>query len=1001
MNLTELAPDILTSSVDVRRLAISGVTADSREVRPGTLFAALPGTKVRGAAYIPDAVRAGAAAVLVGEDEDLPGDVGVPVLRDADPQRRFARLVARFYGPQPATVVAVTGTNGKTSVASFVRQIWQASGRDSASIGTVGVVAMGEARYGNMTTPDPVTLHRTLAELKADGIEHVALEASSHGLVQRRLDGLRLVAGGFTNVTRDHLDYHGTFEAYVAAKMRLFETVMEEGAAAIINLDDRHGEAFAAAARINGLDVRTVGRKGKAIRLVEVERDGFSQIVTVDFGKGPVSQRLPLTGDFQTSNALVAVGLAATSGLSLADAFEAIGGLQGAPGRLERVARTEEGAPIFVDYAHTPDALETALTTLRPYVKKRLVVVFGAGGDRDRGKRPLMGEAAARLADVAIVTDDNPRSEEPAAIRAEILAGCPGAIEIGDRAEAIAAAVRDLHHGDVLLVAGKGHETGQTVGSRVLPFSDHDAVRAALAGATRPEPSSARAGTPAPSGVIDVPAIPETAADTPAAQEAEALRPVDATPPLWTGAAFVAALGGRVEGTVPDRIEGISIDSRSIGEGEAFFAIRGDRFDGHDFVADVLANGAGVAVVDEEARAAHADWTGPLVVVEDVLKGLERLAAAARARSKAKIVAVTGSVGKTSTKEALRRVLGASGTVHASLASFNNHWGVPLTLARLPETDDFGVFEIGMNHAGEITPLTKLVRPHVAIVTTVARVHLEHFSGIEAIADAKAEIFLGLEPGGVAVINGDIGEFERLRRAANAAGARIVVFGNGESAHARLVKCALAETSSCVTAEILGETMSYRIGAPGLHLVENSLAVLATAKLVEADLALAGLAFQDLSQPKGRGRRHRLAVRDGFATLIDESYNANPESMRAAIRLLKLSTPGPGGRRIAVVGDMLELGRDARRLHARVARMAANNGVDVVHSAGSLTATLHEALPDALKGHHEADAASLTPKVLSALRPGDVVMVKGSFGSRMTKVVEALLERYGADEDKD
>ncbi|ODN71563.1 UDP-N-acetylmuramoyl-L-alanyl-D-glutamate--L-lysine ligase [Methylobrevis pamukkalensis] len=331
MNLTDLAPDILTHRPEVRRLSISGVTADSRLVTPGSLFAALPGSKVKGSQFITEAVRAGAAVVLVGLDEQVPADMPVPVLRDADPQRRFARLVARFYAPQPETVVAVTGTNGKTSVASFVRQIWQTAGRDAASVGTVGVVVKGESRYGNLTTPDPVTLHRTLHDLKAEGIDHVALEASSHGLIQRRLDGLRLKAGAFTNITRDHLDYHGTFEAYMAAKLRLFETVLEDGAAAVINMDDRHAETFAAAARINGLDVRSVGRNGKAIRLVEVERDGFCQIVTVDLGRGPRSVRVPLTGAFQTSNALVAVGLAIATGVAPDDALDAVETLEAPP----------------------------------------------------------------------------------------------------------------------------------------------------------------------------------------------------------------------------------------------------------------------------------------------------------------------------------------------------------------------------------------------------------------------------------------------------------------------------------------------------------------------------------------------------------------------------------------------------------------------------------------------------------------------------------------------
>nr|WP_245884296.1 UDP-N-acetylmuramoylalanyl-D-glutamyl-2,6-diaminopimelate--D-alanyl-D-alanine ligase [Hartmannibacter diazotrophicus] len=466
-------------------------------------------------------------------------------------------------------------------------------------------------------------------------------------------------------------------------------------------------------------------------------------------------------------------------------------------------------------------------------------------------------------------------------------------------------------------------------------------------------------------------------------------------PPLWTASDFVAALKGRVEGDIPERIEGISIDSRSGAPGEAFFAIKGDRFDGHDFAVSALQNGAAVAVVSEARRADLPADLGPLVVVDDVLAALTRLAAAARARSRAKIIAVTGSVGKTSTKEALRRTLSETGTVHASLASFNNHWGVPLSLARLPADDDFGIFEIGMNHAGEITPLTKLVRPHVAIVTTVSGVHLEHFNSIEDIADAKAEIFEGLEPGGVAVLNADNPFFGRLVEKARSHGARVVSFGSAQGADARRLKQSLAPAFSTVTANILGETMTYKIGAPGQHLVENSLAVMATVALVNGDLWRASTAMQDLQQPKGRGRRHVLKVKGGEATLIDESYNANPESMRAALRILGLAAPGENGRRIAVLGDMLELGPEAAKFHRWLATVIANNDVNVVHTAGPLMANLHEALGTNVRGMHGETSAALRQPLIDDLRPGDVVMIKGSLGSRMAPLVDALIAAYG------
>ena len=380
---------------------------------------------------------------------------------------------------QPRVIAAVTGTSGKTSVAAFTRQIWTALGSEAASIGTIGLVTPKEETYGSLTTPDPIELARTLDRLAEDGITHLAMEASSHGLDQHRIDGVRVTVGGFTNLTRDHMDYHATEEAYLDAKLILFERIVVPGGAAVVASDNTHADRVIAAAAARGLSVLTVGRNASGIRLVESAIDGFSQTLRLEHAGKAYRVRLPLVGAFQIENALVASGMAVTTGSDPAAVFHALEGLEGAKGRIELIGQ-RNGAPIFVDYAHKPDALAKALDALRPYAKRKLIVVFGAGGDRDAGKRPLMGAIAAEKADSVIVTDDNPRSENPAAIRAAILAAARGATEIADRGEAIRRAVAALQPGDVLLVAGKGHESGQIVGDRVLPFSDHEAVAAAL-----------------------------------------------------------------------------------------------------------------------------------------------------------------------------------------------------------------------------------------------------------------------------------------------------------------------------------------------------------------------------------------------------------------------------------------------------------------------------------------------------------------------------------------
>jgi len=1276
---------------------IAGLSADSRTVSNDFLFAALKGAQVDGTRFIADARAAGAAALLVGADTpavalgdlaDLP-----PVIVSDDPRRSLALMAARFHPGQPDTTVAVTGTSGKTSVAVFARQIFAAAGHVSASLGTIGTVTSRGAEYGGLTTPDPVSLHETLAHLAADGVTHAAMEASSHGLDQRRLDGVRLSAAAFTNLGRDHLDYHPEMEAYLAAKMRLFDTLLGADRPVVLEPEAPYADRVMAAARARGQPVFTVGGGGADLGLVDLRHDGFAQVLTLETDEGRREVRLPLAGRFQVSNALVAAGLALSVGLALDTVLEALEALEGAPGRLECVGESDDGALVFVDYAHKPEALESALAALRPFTQGRLIVVFGAGGDRDPGKRALMGEVAARQADVVIVTDDNPRHEDPAVIRAAILEGAPAALEIGERRDAIEAAVGMLQAGDVLCIAGKGHEPGQIVGDDVLPFSDHDVARGALAAIAEsdlfaaasdsgadfdldlaavldrdlgtgadeegqdaapaqddpataadrpleadldlaafedmllgePEAPAAPGAMPAaesadaaeaveaatsvaPTGAGDAEDLETTQADawpdgegpgseaetgsgsgldldldlealleapletdeaqsepsegpqegadqddafhadaadllspesasgegdaTPEAPEAwdaledavaadtadagsersgsedtygegalfeeegaevdgaeeagtveegaddiapqdiapQDVAPQDAAPedaapediapeesvsadadhpsqdtaaaaalvagaavasalatparapvggavpgatplpeweepdpdrPLWTVAEMAEATGGSVEGIDdPDTaVVGLSIDSRTMVAGEAFIAIVGDRFDGHSFVVAALDAGAALAVVARDKRA-DLPADGRYLLVADPLEALRDLARAARARSRARIVAVTGSVGKTGTKEMLKLALDASGRTHAAVASFNNHWGVPLTLARLPVQAKFGVFEIGMNHAGEITPLVQMVRPHVAIITTVEAVHLENFGSVERIAQAKAEIFLGLEPGGLALLNRDNRQFDLLTYLAKTAGVRrIATFGREGAADVEAERVSAQVGCTSISGHIFDREITYKVGAPGRHLVTNSLAVLAAVVELGGDLARGALALGEFHAPKGRGAQVTLRLPEGEATVIDESYNANPASMRAALSLLKETPVARPGRRIAVLGDMLELGESEARLHGELLGPVQQGDVDLVYCAGRRMRALWDDLPKHLRGAYAEEAESLRPLLLDDIRPGDVMMIKGSLGSRMGPLVEALRDEYPVGDD--
>ena len=479
MKLSMLAGPEVAVPPGCGEVEIAGITADSRAVQPGWLFAALAGAKTDGARFVSEAVGKGVSAILMRSGVAASVPDSVPVLTAPEPRRALALMAARLFPAQPETTVAVTGTSGKTSVAEFTRQIFEALGHKAASLGTIGLVKPKDSVYGGLTTPDPVALHRTLSELAAEGITHLAFEASSHGLDQYRLDGVRLKAAAFTNLGRDHLDYHPSMAAYLAAKLRLFTELLPPGGVAVVNADGEYAHDVIAAARGAGRAVSTTGKAGDTLMLESLAPDGFAQRMRVRHKDEAFEIRLPLIGEYQATNALLAAGLAMATGEPADKALQALAKLKGVKGRLEIMGLVRGGLAV-IDYAHKPDALAAALKALRPLAPGRVVCVFGCGGDRDKGKRPIMGRIAASLADTVIVTDDNPRSEDPKAIRAEILAGAPSAREIGDRAEAIRAGSRLLGTGDVLLVAGKGHETGQIVGSTVIPFSDHDVVREVL-----------------------------------------------------------------------------------------------------------------------------------------------------------------------------------------------------------------------------------------------------------------------------------------------------------------------------------------------------------------------------------------------------------------------------------------------------------------------------------------------------------------------------------------
>ncbi len=921
------------------QIEITGITSDSRKVEKGFLFAALPGVKTNGTDFLQEACDKGAVAAIFPKNAVIPDLPMIGIFTD-DVRLTLAKMAAAFYGPQPEKVVAVTGTNGKTSTANFTRQIWEFSGKKPACIGTLGVIANDFTTYGSLTTPDSVTLHKELQNLAKKGYQHTAIEASSHGLEQHRIDGIRLTAAAFTNVTRDHLDYHGTMENYLNAKLKLFDRPLSSQTV-VLNADIPEYDQIADFCRSKGLKIIDYGKKASVLKLKESQMDTNGQQLTLEINGSEKTISLPLAGTFQAMNALCALGLAIASGEDTDRALNALSKIKGAPGRLEFVGKRRNGASVYVDYAHTPDALETVLKALRPHTEKRLHVVFGCGGDRDAGKRPQMGAVCNELADVVYVTDDNPRSEDPVLIRSAILPACPKGIDIGNRSLAIKTAVAGLEEGDILVIAGKGHETGQLIKDVMHPFDDREEARDAI-------------------------------------NEADV--------PLWTAEEIAKVAEGKL--TRNFDVFGISIDTRTLKQGDLFVAITGESLNGHDYAADAIKKGAAGVLVSHIPTDVPVEKT---IVVNDPLKALEAMALHARRRGKAKVIGVTGSSGKTSTKEMLKTALTAVGKTHTTIGNLNNNIGMPLTLARMPADTDFAVIEMGMNHTGEMTELTRLAQPDIAVITMIGSAHREFFKKKEDTAYAKAEIFTGMAKDGIVFLNADDDQFSLLKKEAQKNGLIDIRSFGSASENDISVQNILPKTDmSEVTVKTGNETYTYTFGLSGRHQIQNSLGVVGILKALNVDMPDALQALGQLKPLKGRGQRFQIACQNGTFTLIDDAYNANPESMQAAIRVLGGLTPANDGRRIAIIGDMLELGGESENIHKNLTKDLIENKIDRVYAVGANSCAMFDILPEQMRGIKKPVSAELATLICSEIAADDIVLVKGSFGSKMTKIVEVL-----------
>lgn len=954
------------------------ISSDSRKIKPGSLFIAVKGLDADGHDYIESALANGALAVVAQKNVTRDSNV---ILVD-DSRMAEALIAAEFYG-QPSSdmaLIGITGTNGKTTITWLLESILDAAGFKTGVIGTVNIRYGGKVIENPYTTPDPIFLHQMLAKMKSAGITHVIMEVSSHGLALNRVDGCSFNAGIFTNLTQDHLDFHADMDDYFDAKKRLFSQFLSPEKSpdgfAVINTDDEKGRKLAGL-----LECRTITVSAKhaaGIQAVRIEQnvDGLTAALHTDDGSDFDIQS-ELTGSFNLENILCAVGTAKGLGIDNTIIRQGLLNCSAIPGRLEKVNNTVQ-RHLFVDYAHTPDALNSVLTTLAPYAKKRLITVFGCGGDRDAGKRPLMGQAACSASDLVIITSDNPRTENPDSIVKDIVAGLndftqlePDKVEAHpfakgyliekDRKKAIQLALELSRPDDIILVAGKGHEDYQITSDGKIHFDDREQLAAAAGNMTE---------TFAP--------IPWTLQDISDALNTDPQVIND----LDTGALF----------------SGVSTDSRTISRDEIFVALKGENLDGHLFVAELIKNGIKAVIVANGFLRELSDKSlkilqeGQAAVYETVntLEALGKLAAFQRTRSGVKVLALTGSSGKTTTRKLSQSIFNSRYHTLATQGNLNNEIGLPLTLLKLSAAHQWAIVEMGMNHPGEIERLSAIARPDIAMVVNTGAVHLEGLQSVENVARAKAEIFKGAAVGATAILNADDKRFHILEYGAlkNSAIEKVVLFGTRPDADLRLANVHNCKGDTCFTVEYSGKSFDARLPSPARFMVENCLAAITAAKAAGIDTTSIQKGIAAFTPEKGRLNFKTIHT---DIHLIDDTYNANPESVSKGLEtLVEIAEPENS---FAVLGDMLELGDHSEELHWNIGKKAAQLKIAKLFTYGPMAVHIIEgALENGFAPENTFSGAKneIADKLAQHAGRGIWVLVKGSRGMAMETVIQEL-----------
>ena len=931
---------------DIQSINIEGLSQDSRQIKKNYLFFALQGAEFNGERYILEAVSKGAKAVICNQKCQIKTNK-IPIIKVKNISTVISQACNIFYSRKPDNIIAVTGTNGKSSVAEFYHQLLTIQKFPVASIGTLGIKIKNKIKKTNLTTLDIVSLHRELSEIKKQGINHVILEASSHGLAQGRLNGLEFKTGIFTNFSQDHLDYHKNMKNYLEAKLVLFSKLLKTKQNIISDNQNNEFKKLEVISKKRNLNLLCIGTNNSNIRVNSLVAKNNSQQLFFQYKKKNYIIAVPLIGLFQIKNLLMALLAAELSGLKLIKMLKNIKKIKEVNGRLQLVKILPNQAKIFIDYAHTPDALETSLKTLKDHYGIKPDVVFGCGGERDKTKRPMMARISERYAQEVYITDDNPRNENPKLIRQMIISGFKNKKKVHNislRAQAIRTAIINAKPNGIILIAGKGHETTQVYKNKVLNFSDKKIIKKIN---TRKLKYSKK----------------------------------NYNQILNTKIAYELIRKDNL------KFEGVSIDSKQVKKNNLFIAIKGKNHDGHSFVKEALKNKANFCVVKKSIKNIKQN---KLIRFSDTIDFLNKLAFKKREYSNAKIIAVTGSSGKTTFKTLLGNLLDKYGKTYFSKKSYNNHLGVPLSLCNLESDHLYGVFEIGMSESGEIRNLSNLVKPDIGVITNIGEAHIENFDNLNGIARAKSEIIENIKNGGFLVLNKDDKYFNYFSKIAKTKKIKVLSFGINKKSDAYLIKINKYKNYDLLHLKVLNNNIFLKIKKTNSLIILNTLSSLLILSILNLDLSKTKNLTNFINSAEGRGKAHIIKRYKKKFNFIDESYNANPSSVKnAIINFSKIKKNN--SKKYLLLGDMLELGKKSDIYHKNLSYFINKSDIDKLFIYGKNAFKTYQKTYKAKQGNILQNVNDFDEVFSNLINKNDYLMIKGSNATGLNSLSKKII----------